>query len=134
FEEKAVAKIRDRLNWWQEESAPGSKATLLVQAAVHYNSGDPRCPVCEQEIAELPVEPKLRALKGVANELRAERRVFFRDLTDELNAAVSPTIQALAAKEPAQRLREDWQQLRQGLGAVLAKLVDQYESKVSALL
>jgi energy-coupling factor transporter ATP-binding protein EcfA2 len=90
FEERTAAKIAGRLAWWKEESAEGSKLSLLIQAAAYYEPADHRCPVCEQSISDLPVEGELERLKGASVELRASLRVLFHELADELRVLIPP--------------------------------------------
>ncbi|MCI0463672.1 MAG: hypothetical protein L0Z62_42600, partial [Gemmataceae bacterium] len=134
FEYKARATVKDRLAWWRKESLPNSKASLLIQAAMYFDPDNHRCPVCETDVAGLPVEAELRDLKGAAAELRAGLRQFFRDLADEIDATVPAPVRGLGAKQPAQRLQEDWLRLRREIGSVLTPVVDQYNATLLALL
>lgn len=134
FERKAAERIRARLDWWRQEVAPGSKARLLLQAAASYDATKGLCPVCDQSIQGRPVQANLVKHKDAPPSLRAEVRVFFRDLADDLDQAVPLAVRRLGDKLPAARLREDWGRLLQALPAPLAPLTGPTDATLASII
>jgi ABC-type transport system involved in cytochrome c biogenesis ATPase subunit len=130
FARGAEGRIAARLTWWREEVEPGSRSSLLVHVAPYFDPDVGYCPVCERSVRGTRVEARLRELRGVSPESRSELRVFFRDLTDELNLLLPPALLALAAVDPAVRIHEDWDKLKRVIAPALAPLVARYESVV----
>jgi energy-coupling factor transporter ATP-binding protein EcfA2 len=133
FEQTAKARIADRLAWWKREAVPGSKATLLIQAAAHFEPTDESCPVCEQEIAGSDVASQLAGLKGASADLRSNLREFFRNLADEVRLAVPASVMGLSAKDPARCLREDWAAICDELGGALAPVTERFTPGIEAI-
>lgn len=134
FERSVAGRIRERFAWWREESEPGSKASILIQAVPHYDPADPRCPVCEQSIEGLDIEAGLRRLRNLPADLRSSPREFFRNLIEELSQALPPALTSLAEKTPDRRLQEDWRRLKGILGDALAPIVARFDPEVAAIV
>ena len=133
FEQTARTRIADRLAWWKREAVPGSKATLLIQAAAHFEPTDESCPVCEQEITGSDVASQLAGLKGASADLRSTLREFFRNLADEVRLAVPASVMGLSAKDPARSLREDWAAIRDELGGALAPVAERFSPGIESI-
>jgi energy-coupling factor transporter ATP-binding protein EcfA2 len=134
FEQSAQTRIAERLTWWKRETIPGSKATLLIQAATHFVPGDEACPVCEQEISGSELAVQLAGLKGASADLRASLREFFRNLVEEVRSTVSATILKLSAKDPARCLREDWAAIEEELGTAITPITERFHPEFEALV
>ena len=52
-----------RYAWWTEESADGSKSSLLLKAAQYYDPKTGNCPVCERTIEDAKLRKALESLK-----------------------------------------------------------------------
>lgn len=133
LETAARHRIEARLAWWRQEVVPGSRATLLIQAAAYYVPDTHTCPVCEQSVRGVPVEARLAELKGSSAELRAELRIFFRDLTDEVERIVPQSIRSLADADPAALVRAGWARLKAAHAPPLASLAARYDSVIADL-
>ena len=108
----ARSRIAKRYKWWQEETAPDSRATLLLVAAQYYDPLAKDCPVCDQDISELEVKNELLRLKDFDPVLRKEAQDFFRDRCDEFDTIVPDNIQTLASVPPKARIEQDWSKLK----------------------
>ncbi len=111
FLARAVGRIAKRLDWWRSETAPGSKATLLLHAAQYFEPAAPACPVCERSIKDLPVKDELMRLKTVDPELQENTKNFFRNLCSELNEVMPNRVRNLAVQSPQKRILDDWEKL-----------------------
>jgi len=119
------ARIQTRLDWWEKENAPGSKASALLQASRFYDPEQKTCPVCEQSIADLPVADQLASLREADPELAKELRTFFADLRQELLELLPEGLRGLGQPPVGQRVLEDWQDLKKEvLGPPLEPLTD----------
>ncbi|WP_157369253.1 AAA family ATPase [Zavarzinella formosa] len=133
FEAAVKARIAERLAWWKKESLPGSNSSLLVQAAAHYEPGDPLCPLCDQDITAGGLPAQLSELKNAPADLRAGLKEFFRNLYDDLQQAVPPAVVRLSEQAPSRCLREDWSAIGRNLGPLLTKFHAEFEPLVLAI-
>ena len=133
FEVAVRAKVVERLAWWREETEPGSRAGLFIQAAAYFEPDRHQCPVCDQSVSGLSIERRLSELKGATAELRAELRVFFRDLIDELGRIVPAAVRGHSTADPAVLVRTGWERLKKALGPSLGGLTSRYDDVVAAL-
>jgi energy-coupling factor transporter ATP-binding protein EcfA2 len=134
FEKNTTQLIRERLDWWRRESAAGSNATLLIQAARSYNPTAASCPVCEQDIADQAVAGELTRLKEAPTHLLCDLKAFFRNLADELRTVVPEPVRGLARTTPVERITADWQRLRTAIGPIFNGIVAPYDTRIAAWL
>ncbi len=126
--------IASRYEWWRQETAPGSKAALLLKAAEHFEPSTLYCPVCERTIEDPILVQRLTELKALDSHLSAEARTFFGDLVTEHFKAVPKSIADLAALTVHQRLERDWQSIRDELlGEWFATVTAACDPRVSSL-
>ena len=130
----ARIQIAKRYEWWQEETAPGSRAGLLLEAAQYYDPQAEECPVCDRDISELDVKNELLRLKDFDPVLRKEAQDFFRDLCDEFDTIVPHNIQTLRAVSPKERIEQDWSMLKQQrLDRAFASLVTAFDPTMQGI-
>lgn len=135
FLNRAKKRIEKRLEWWREESMPGSRASLLLKAAQFYNVEGKNCPVCEQSIEKRPVKDKLESLKTMDQELQKEAEDFFRKLDSELQDIVPRNIFNLSDTSVEERIANDWKVLRDGdaLGAMFSTITKDFNGPIETI-
>jgi energy-coupling factor transporter ATP-binding protein EcfA2 len=131
-----VAADRDailrRYEWWKEESAPGSKAALLLAAAKHYDSVVGDCPVCEHTVENVELRTRLTDLKKSDAALSTALRTFFSDLTARISKVVPLEIINLATQSLPARINTDWIILRDTvLGPTFATLTGKIDPLIA---
>ena len=135
FREEARERIAKRYDWWLKETAPGSKASLLIKAAIHYDPQMQQCPVCDQSVRDLPVRTALEQLKAADPQLVQDVETLFVDLFEKLTRIVPTSLRELPGKMPVTRLREDWHRLRnEAVGVDLVAIAAKYDKPVETLI
>lgn len=130
----AKTAIARRYEWWKQETAPGSKAALLLKTAGHFEPSTADCPVCERPIEDPALVQRLRELKEFDSRLGAEVRTFFADLVTEHRETVPKAIADLAELPVQTRLQTDWQSIRNDLlGDSFATVTEGYDPRLSRL-
>ncbi len=133
FVASAKRRIANRLQWWRKETERGSKSSLLIQAAQYPLADPPVCPVCDQPITDLPVHGELTALQALDPDLLRQVKEFFRDLEEELDAILPLALRDIARNDPADRLREDWENLRDTIGPELTSVIGAVDASVRSI-
>lgn len=134
FIRDAITRIGKRSDWWHSETAPGSKATLLLHAAKYYEPATEACPVCELSIKDLPVNAELGRLKDHDPELQEKVNDFFRNLGGELDKIISSRIRDLARQPPRKRILDDWEKItNQTLPTELAPLTTEFRPLIEKI-
>jgi len=131
FLEKAQRRIANRLDWARKEAAAGRKLALRLRAAQDYDPEKAECPVCDRSVEGLPIEQELATLKRLDPELQRQLSDFFRDLSNELDVVVAPSLVVLGEHTPHERIVQDWNKLRDTTaGAILAPITGRFEEGV----
>ncbi len=134
FVKAAKERITERFQWWRKEVAPASKAKLLLMAAQSYDRAGMKCPVCEQSIKDRPVKGELETLQGCDKGLLDDLRLFFANLTKELNAVISAKLRSVADAFLRDRLLGDWRTLKTKREfAQLTTIIERFDDSVARL-
>jgi len=134
FTSTAQAEIAERLQWWRKETAPASKAKLLLWAAQFYDPAKIECPVCEQSVKDRPVRSELESLRNLDPKLLEDIKLFFSNLVDEINNTVPENLRIIANASPHDRLVADWEQLKTDkLSIELSPIVKDFEAPINQL-
>jgi hypothetical protein len=134
FVNSARARIGSRFEWWQRETAPGSKASLLIRAAQRYDPDLAQCPVCERPLNGLPVQRELTELKAADQALLQTLTELFHNLRVELDEIVPTTIWAAGENGPPRRLLDDWNEIQQAIGPQLSSVVSRFDAPIQRVL
>jgi len=145
FTRRSQGKIEKRLKWWRKETAPHSRAKLLLMAAQSYDPVKMECPVCDQSVKNRSVKNELESLKKLDRKLLEEVKLFFGNLGEDLDNTVPGRLRDLSKHLPNDRLAGDWEALKrreelaelssiiQGFETPLTKLVREIETLVPRL-
>jgi hypothetical protein len=112
FTNIAKAEITERFQWYRKESAPTSKAKLLLLTAQSYDPAKVECPVCEQSIKDLPIKTELESLLMLDPKLLEDLKLFFTNRVEKLDNIVPQNVRSIASILPANRLLADWRHLK----------------------
>jgi energy-coupling factor transporter ATP-binding protein EcfA2 len=133
YRNRARQAIARRADWWRRERVPGSKVTLLLEAAQYYDPNQKVCPVCDRHIDDTKLNAELTSLRTLDPQLAKQLQMFFADLTKGLKEILPQSVLSLVEATPTKRLLADWSAICGELGPALMTLTQTYEKKMKEI-
>jgi SOS-response transcriptional repressor LexA len=140
FEQQVREQIHGRLSWALQEDED-AKAKLMLLAARHFSEDDSECPVCTQDLESVPeIRTRLEQLAPLSLQPHLEKEIadFERELRAQLDEIVSSQLRKEAEHSLSERLKADWERLKQDcftglLSAVAERCVDEIAALAESL-
>jgi len=133
FEETARECVKERLEWAREEQED-EKASLMLHAAGHFPEGASDCPVCEQDLKEVPkVREKLEGLRPLAGQehLRLPIKALELQLVSKLGSVVAVDLREEGKTKICERVRSDWSVLKGRISkGLLESIIDKFDAGI----
>jgi len=136
FEETTRECVKERLEWAREEKED-EKASLMLHAAGYFPEGASDCPVCEQDLKEVPgVREKLENLRPLAREdhLRAKVDDLELQLVEKLGSIVSANLRDEGKTGLCERVVLDWDALKESISkGLLGSIVEKFDTAIAEI-
>lgn len=136
FERTARQRVKERLEWAREEQED-EKASLMLHAAGHFPEGASDCPVCEQDLKEVPgVREKLESLRPLAREdhLRAKVDDLELQLVEKLGNIVTANLRDEGKTGLCERVLSDWDALKERVSkGLLGLIVEKFDTAIAEI-
>jgi len=136
FKRTAGQWVKDRLEWAQEEQRD-EKASLMLNAAGHFPEGASDCPVCEQDLKDVPeVRKKLEGLRPLAGQehLKPTITALELQLVNKLGSVVAVDLRGEGNTKLRDRILSDWDALKERISkGLLGPIVEKFDTTITEI-
>ena len=136
FERTARQWVKERLEWAREEQRD-EKASLMLHAARHFPEGASECPVCTQDLNEVPkVREKLESLRPLAEQehLKPAIENLELQLANKLGSVVALDLREESKTGLCERVISDWSDLKERISkGLLETIVDEFDAVIAEI-
>lgn len=137
FESDARSVIEERLEW-ENEITKDEKVPLMLAAAGHFCADSNDCPVCTQDLENVPaITEQLSELRSKSKLSHLKKQIddLERSLVEQLDEIISPDKRSLGEKNLINRAKKDWAILKKDrFTGLLAVMAEKFDSQVLDLV